>query len=78
MLPGMQHRILKAVLQSLAPGGQFVGFAYVHAMWLPTTLQFRRRLLRHFSRVETTPVVWRNLPPAFVYRCWRGQVVAAA
>ena len=71
MLPRMQSLILRAILKSLVPGGQFVAFAYAHAAWLPTSRQFRRRLLRHFSTVETTPIVWRNLPPAFVFRCVR-------
>ena len=71
MLPKTQTRILRAILKTLKPGGQFVAFAYVHAAWLPTSLRFRRRLLRHFHRVTTTPIVWRNLPPAFVFRCWR-------
>jgi phosphatidylethanolamine/phosphatidyl-N-methylethanolamine N-methyltransferase len=71
MLPATQDRIFDAILSSLAPGGQFVAFGYFHAVWFPTTQRFRRRLYRSFERVETTPVVWRNLPPAFVYRCWR-------
>jgi phospholipid N-methyltransferase len=71
MLPRTQNRILAAVLRTLVPGGQFVAFAYVHAIWYPTSLRFRRRLIRRFARVETTSIVWRNLPPAFVYRCWR-------
>jgi phospholipid N-methyltransferase len=71
MLPRTQNRILRAILKSLKPGGQFVAFAYVHAAWFPTTRRFRRRLLRHFDRVTTTPIVWRNLPPAYVFRCWR-------
>ena len=72
MLPPMQDRILNATLTSLAPDGQFVAFAYVHALWLPTARRFRRLLLQSFPRVETTRIVWRNLPPAIVYRCWRG------
>ena len=71
MLPHTQDRILQAMLKSLAPGGQFVAFAYVHAAWFPTSLRFRRRLLECFRHVETTPIVWRNLPPAFVFRCRR-------
>ena len=71
MLPALQDRILDAVLTSLSPRGQFVAFGYIHAKWFPTSLRFRRRLLQDFRRVETTPIVWRNLPPAFVYRCWR-------
>ena len=71
MLPPLQDRILDAVMASLSPRGQFVAFGYIHAKWFPTSRRFRRRLLRDFRRVETTPIVWRNLPPAFVYRCWR-------
>ena len=71
MLPPTQNRILDAVVSSLAPGGLFTTFAYVHASWLPTSIRFRNRLFRHFSKIEITPIVWRNLPPAFVYRCWR-------
>jgi phospholipid N-methyltransferase len=67
-----QDRILEAILSSLAPGGQFVAFAYVHALWFPPSLRFRRRPVQYFKRVETTPIVWRNLPQALVYRCWQG------
>ena len=71
MNPRLQTQILRAILRSLKPGGQFVAFAYVHAAWLPTSRRFRQRLERHFKSVETTPIVWRNLPPAFVFRCLR-------
>jgi phospholipid N-methyltransferase len=72
MLPRTQNRILREILRALAPGGHFVTFAYLHALWFPTSLRFRRRLFRNFARVETSPIVWRNLPPALVYRCWQG------
>lgn len=71
MLPRVQDRILEAVWNSLAPKGQFVAFAYAHSFWMPTALRFRRLLAHNFARVETTPIVWRNLPPAYIYRCWR-------
>ena len=71
MLPATQDRIFDAMLESLASDGQFVAFAYVHASWFPTSRRFKRRLLESFVRVEKTPIIWRNLPPAFVYRCWR-------
>ena len=64
-----QERILDAILGSLGSKGVFTTFAYLHARWLPKARQFRQALERRFSRVETSPVVWRNLPPAFVYRC---------
>jgi phospholipid N-methyltransferase len=65
----LQERLLGAVVAALKPGGRFATFAYVPAAWLPTGRRFRRTLHRHFPRVETTHVVWRNFPPAFVYRC---------
>lgn len=71
MLPGVQDRIMRAIWSSLSPQGQFVAFAYAHAFVMPTSLRFRRLLFGNFARVETTPIVWRNLPPAYIYRCWR-------
>lgn len=66
-----QERIMEAILASLAPQGVFTTFAYLHARWLPKARRFRRSLEERFSRVDTSPVIWRNLPPAFVYRCRR-------
>lgn len=71
MLPLTQDRLLKAILKSLSPRGQFVAFAYLHARCFPTSLRFRKLIFNNFTRVETTPIIWRNVPPAFVYRCWR-------
>jgi phospholipid N-methyltransferase len=71
MLPATQDRIFSAMLKSLTPSGQFVAFAYTHAIWFPTSRRFRHQLLKHFARVEKTPIIWRNFPPAYVYHCWR-------
>jgi phospholipid N-methyltransferase len=60
---------MTAVAESLRPGGTFATFAYAHAVYLPKARSFRRRLEGLFAKVETSPVVWRNLPPAFVYQC---------
>jgi len=64
-----QERLLSAVVTALRPGGRFATFAYLHAAWLPPGRSFRRLLESRFPRVEISAVVWRNLPPAFVYRC---------
>lgn len=71
MMPALQNRIMSAITTALAPGGQFVAFAYSHARYYPTTLRFRKLMFREFARVETTPIIWRNVPPAYIYRCWR-------
>jgi len=67
--PRRQDELMAATLDVLAPGGQFVTFAYLQGLLLPTGQRFSDRLGHHFSNVSRSPVVWRNLPPAFVYQC---------
>ena len=65
----LQQRLLGAVVAGLRPGGRFATFAYIPAAYFPAGRRFRSLLETSFSRVETTRVVYRNFPPAFVYRC---------
>ena len=65
----LQDAILTAILDSLRPGGYFTTFAYLQGLLLPSGQHFKQRLGRMFPVVEKSPVVWRNFPPAFVYRC---------
>lgn len=65
----LQERILGAAVRSLARDGVFVAFGYAHARSFPATRRFRRSLERHFGSLTTSRVVWRNVPPAFVYIC---------
>jgi phospholipid N-methyltransferase len=65
----LQTRILAGVVDSLRPGGVFVTFAYLQGLLLPAARALRRRLRREFAIVETTRIVWGNLPPAFAYVC---------
>ena len=67
----LQSEIMDAMLEVLVPGGQFATFAYWQGVILPAGMRFSRRLEQTFSSVEKSPTVWRNLPPAFVYRCIR-------
>lgn len=67
--PALQDRLLKALLGVLKPGGVFVTFAYQFGHWLPAGRRFAAKARSLFKTVEKSPVVWRNLPPAFVYRC---------
>ena len=67
--PDRQEKLLDATVQALKPGGRFATFAYSHAAWLPPGRRFRELLDSRFKQVETSKVVWRNTPPAFVYRC---------
>jgi phosphatidylethanolamine/phosphatidyl-N-methylethanolamine N-methyltransferase len=65
----LQQRLLRAVLAGLKPGGRFATFAYVPAAHFPPGRRFRALLESSFPRVATTSIVYRNFPPAFVYRC---------
>lgn len=67
----LQDDLLDATVQVLNEGGQFVTFAYLHGLALPGGRRFRKKLGRRFRKVESSPVVWRNTPPAIVYHCLR-------
>jgi phospholipid N-methyltransferase len=69
MADEMQNRILDAVLSSLRPGGTFTAMAYVHASGFGSSKRFRQKLQGRFGSVEPSPIVWLNMPPAFVYHC---------
>jgi phospholipid N-methyltransferase len=65
----LQDRLLQAVVTALRPGGRFATFTYLHASWMPPGRRFRKMLVSSFREVAFTRIEWRNLPPAFVYRC---------
>lgn len=67
----LQDQFLDAMFEVLPPGGQFATFAYWQGLALPAGQRFRKYLKQHFSTVEHSPTAWKNLPPAFVYRCER-------
>jgi len=66
-----QTRLLEAMMTVLSPAGEFATFAYVQGLLVPAGRRFRRKLPEFFSSVEKSPTVFRNFPPAFVYRCRR-------
>lgn len=67
----VQDELLDAMFQVLREGGQFATFAYMHGLALPAGRKFREKLSRRFSKLERSPVVWRNTPPAVVYHAVR-------
>lgn len=58
----LRHRILDNVINSLKPGGIFIAFQY--------SLQMKQQLEKRFSRVQIRFVAL-NIPPAFVYYCYK-------
>jgi phospholipid N-methyltransferase len=65
----LQEDLLDAAVDVLAPGGIFATFTYITSPFLPKGRKFYRRLVRRFSRVDKTRIVWRNFLPAFAYCC---------
>jgi len=73
----LQRSLMAAVIESLRPGGRFATFAYLHSLWMPAARRFRRTLDDNFFDVHESEPVWRNLPPARVYRCCKSGSVRA-
>jgi phospholipid N-methyltransferase len=67
----MQIKFLDEMMRVLKPGGHFVTFAYLHGLALTRARKFSTLLPNYFTNVSKSPVVWLNVPPAFVYRCRR-------
>ncbi|MDP7639831.1 MAG: methyltransferase domain-containing protein [Candidatus Hydrogenedentes bacterium] len=63
----LQDAILDEVDRILEPGGIFVTFTYVLAPLTKKGRNIRRKLYERFSSVTVSPIIWRNLPPAFLY-----------
>ncbi len=63
----LQRAVLDAVVDVLAPDGRLVTFTYVTSPWTRAGRRAQAMLAARFAAVRTTPVVWANLPPAFVY-----------
>jgi phospholipid N-methyltransferase len=73
----LQNRILDAVLATLHPEGVFSAMVYLHSKGLPSSNKFKRKLEARFGRITASPIVWGNLPPAFVYYCEEPKLSAA-
>lgn len=66
-----QRASLDAIAAVLRPGGRMATFAYLTGLSLPAGRRLRRLLRDRFAEVRRSRTAWRNLPPAFVYRCRR-------
>lgn len=77
-VPGnVQRQIMHNVTAALAPEGVFTTFTYLLSPKTAKGNHFAHVLRELFGSVETSSIIWRNLPPALVYRCTRHRVTAA-
>lgn len=61
----LSDRILKNAYHALKPGGVFVTYQYIHARLFNSAMRLLRKA---FTDIDTS-VVFRNLPPSFIFRC---------
>lgn len=69
--PGRADSLLPVVARALHDDGVLVQFAYRATSWAAPARALRAELRECFAEVETSRLVWRNLPPAVVYRAAR-------
>ena len=67
--PQPRRAILEHTEDVLRPGSQFRTFGYHIGLCMPGAWDFRSTCRELFERMDISPVVWLNLPPAFVYTC---------
>ena len=67
--PDLQHRLLDAIYRGLSDGGTFTTYGYIQGKIMPGGLNIRKLLKKHFRVVESSKTIWKNIPPAFVYKC---------
>lgn len=66
--PETQEKTLEAIRESLKPGGVFLTYVCVNAMLYPSARRFIDLMKANFRVIERTPLEWRNVPPAFVFK----------
>ncbi|HVY56070.1 MAG TPA: methyltransferase domain-containing protein [Thermodesulfobacteriota bacterium] len=64
-----QQLILDSIYDVLKPGGIFLTYAYVLGVVAPSAWRFKKKIYAKFDKVETSRIVWNNIPPAFIYIC---------
>ncbi len=65
----LQTKLLDAIYKSMSKGGRFSTYGYIHGKIMPRGHSLKKLLKTRFHTVETSEMVWQNVPPAFVYKC---------
>lgn len=63
-----QRRTIDAIVRVLKPGGSFLTYICANALLMPRARSFLKLLHSEFEFVHRSPLEWRNIPPAFVYK----------
>lgn len=65
----LQHKILRGMVDNMPKGATFLTFAYLQGLIMPAGKRFKNNIKHYFSHVESSGVIWKNVPPAIIYRC---------
>ena len=69
--PEMREHTMKNIADSLKPGGMFMTYMVVNAIFYPSAQDVIRQMKINFSRVEQSKLFWKNFPPAFVFTAYK-------
>ncbi len=67
----LQDSILDGLYESMVPGAVFLTFSYLPSLVMPSGRRFRKKLKDRFGTLHKTKIVWKNIPPAFVYSVYK-------
>lgn len=65
----VQDNLLNAVKENLSENGYFTTIAYITGVFTKSGKKFKKKLQENFSEFSVSRLRFRNIPPAFVYRC---------
>jgi len=63
----LREQILKVVETALSPGGRFVTYTYAHRVKSLGHFKLKQIISAVFDKLDRSPLVWKNVPPAYVY-----------
>jgi phospholipid N-methyltransferase len=64
-----QRELLYEISNALSNNGKFLTIAYAYSRLVPTGKKFKGLLSDFFSNIEVSSIIWRNVPPVYVYSC---------
>jgi phosphatidylethanolamine/phosphatidyl-N-methylethanolamine N-methyltransferase len=67
----LSRKILENVLRVMSPDGTFSTFTYLHGRFTDGGRRLKDDLESRFAKVERSSLVWKNIPPAYVYHCYK-------
>jgi phospholipid N-methyltransferase len=73
----LREQILKVVEAALSPGGRFVTYTYAHRTKSFGHFKLKQIFSSVFDKLEQSPIVWKNIPPAYVYCATKSGPIAS-